>query len=170
MLFLAASLVVDLVEELAQIGHRSLRFEHAADLQPEALRRPAQMRLQHLTDVHARGHAQRIQHDVDRRAVFQIRHVLDRHDRGDDALVAVAPGHLVARLHAALHGQVHLDHLEHARREIVAGGDLGLLLFEALLELLALRLQALGSLLELIVSLFLVETDLEPLFARHASR
>ena len=36
------------------------------------------------------------------------------------ALVAVTAGHLVARLDAALHGQEHLDHLQHARREVVA--------------------------------------------------
>ena len=108
-----------------------LRLEHAADLHAQALRRPAQVGLQHLADVHARRHAQRIQHDVDRRAVGDVRHVLDRHDRRDHALVAVAAGHLVARLHAALHREVDLDHLEHARGEVVARGDLRALLLEA---------------------------------------
>ena len=82
------------------------------------------MRFEHLADVHARRHAQRIQHDVDRRAVGEVRHVFDRNDERDDALVAVTAGHLVARLHAALHREIHLDHLEHARGEIVAGRDL----------------------------------------------
>ena len=84
----------------------------------------------------------------------------------DDALVAVTAGHLVARLHAALHRQVHLDHLQHARREIVARGDLGALLLEALLELLALLLDALRRRLELRVRLLVLQTDLEPLLAR----
>ena len=59
---------------------RGLRLEHLADLEAQALRRPAQVGFQHLTDVHARRHAQRIQHDVDRRTVGEVRHVFDRHD------------------------------------------------------------------------------------------
>ena len=85
----------------------------------------------------------------------------------DDALVAVTAGHLVAGLHAALHREVHLHHLEHARGEIVAGRDLGFLLVEALLERLALQLETLGGLLELAVRVFVFETDLEPRFAGH---
>ena len=78
----------------------------------------------------------------------------------------MAAGHLVAGLHAALHRQVHLDHLEHARSEIVARGDLGLFLLEALFEGLALALQALGDRFQLRVQVFVLEADLEPLLAR----
>src|SRR5262249_53221839 len=81
-----------------------------------------------------------------------------------NTLVTVASGHLVARLHAALHSEVHLHHLEHAGGEIVAGRDLGLLVVETLLERLALQLQALRGLLELRVGFLVLETDLEPLF------
>ena len=143
-----------------------LRFQHLADLGAQALRGPAQVGLENLPDVHARRHAQRIQHDVHRRAVGHVRHVLDRNDGGNHALVAVASRHLVARLHAALHRQVHLDHLEHARRQIIARGDLRLLLLEALFKRLALTLQALGDRLQLRVDLFFLEANLEPLFAR----
>ena len=118
---------------------RRLCLHHPADLEADALRRPAQMRLEHLADVHARRHAERIQHDVDRRAVLEVRHVFHRHDRRDDALVAVPAGHLVAGLHAALHREIHLHHLQHAGGEIVARGDLGFLVVEALLERLALQ-------------------------------
>ena len=106
------------------------------------------MRLQHLADVHARRHAERIQHHIDRSTVIEIRHVLDRNDRGNHALVAVTSGHLVAGLHATLHGKVDLDHLEHARRQIVARGDLGALLFQALVEGLLLAAQPLTGGLE----------------------
>ena len=44
---------------------------------------------------------------------------------------------------------------------------LRLLVVEALLERLALQLQPLGGLLELRVGLLVLETDLEPLLARH---
>ena len=75
----------------------------------QAVGGPAQVRLQDLADVHAAGHAQRVQDDVHRRAVGQEGHVLDRHDLGDDALVAVAAGHLVAfgELAALRHADAH---------------------------------------------------------------
>ena len=44
-------------------------------------------------------------------------------------------GHLVARLDAALDREIYLYHFQHAGREIVARGDLGLLVLEALVEL-----------------------------------
>jgi hypothetical protein len=48
--------------------------------------------------------------------------------RRDDALVAVAAGHLVADLQLALDGDVDLHHLDDARRQLVALGELGDLL------------------------------------------
>ncbi len=77
----------------------------------------------------------------------------------------MASCHLVAGLHTALHRQIHLDHLEHARSEIVARRDLGLLLLEALFECLALSFQALGYGLQLRIRLLFLEADLEPLLA-----
>jgi hypothetical protein len=109
-------------------------LEHFADAQADALGRPAQVGFEDLADVHPRRHAQRVQHDVDRRAVGHVGHVLDRHDARDDALVAVAAGHLVARLQAALHRQVDLDHLQHARGQFVALRELLALLFEGEVE------------------------------------
>ena len=104
--------------------------EHLADAPAEPGRGPAEMRLEDLADIHAARHAERVQHDVDRRAVLEIRHVLARHDPRDDALVAVAAGHLVARLQFALHRDEDLDHLHHAGRQLVAA----LQLFDLALE------------------------------------
>src|SRR3546814_7894567 len=71
-----------------------------------------------------------------------------RHDLGDDALVAVTSGHLVARLQLALHRDEHLDHLHDARRQLVAALQLldlvietGLKLLDRLVELLLQGLQ-----------------------------
>src|SRR5688500_10324301 len=81
---------------------------------------PPEVGLEDLPDVHARRHAQRVEEDVDRRAVFEERHVFLGNDAGDDALVPVAAGHLVTDGKLALRRDVDLDHLEHARRQLVA--------------------------------------------------
>src|SRR5664280_912797 len=82
--------------------------------------RPAEVRLQDLADVHSTRHAQRVENDIDGRAIRQERHVLDRQDLGDDALVAVAAGHLVADADLALLGHRDPDHAVDARHELVA--------------------------------------------------
>ena len=95
--------------------------EHRRDRAEAELRAgPAQVRLQNLTDVHAARHAQRIEHDLHRRAVFQERHVFDRQNLRDHALVTVAAGHLVADRDHPLRGDVHLHHLQHAAAKLVA--------------------------------------------------
>ena len=90
------------------------------DVHAEHARRPAQVRFHDLAEVHTRGHAERVEHDVDRRAVFQIRHVFFGQNLGDDALVAVASGHLVALQNLALLRDVDAHQMVHARREFVA--------------------------------------------------
>src|SRR5215204_6207298 len=57
---------------------------------------------------------------VDRAAVLHERHVFLRHDLGDDALVAVTPGELVALGDLALFGDEDPDHLVDAWLELVA--------------------------------------------------
>ena len=55
-------------------------LERLGDLLAQAARGPAEMRLEDLPDVHARRHAQRVEHDIDRRPVREERHVLLRQD------------------------------------------------------------------------------------------
>ena len=86
---------------------------------------PAQMGLQNLADIHARGHAQRVEHDFHRRAVGQERHIFFRQNAGQDALVAVAAGHLIANGKLALHGDVDLHHPNDAGREFISLLELG---------------------------------------------
>ena len=121
------------------------------------------MGLQNLTDVHAARHAQRIEHDVDRRSVFQMRHVFDRNDLGDDALVAVTAGHLVARLQLALHRDEHLDHLHHARRQFVAAAQLVDLVGEARFEAVLGFVVLLAQRFDLALRLFVAQRELPPL-------
>ena len=94
------------------------------------------MGFENLTDIHARRHAERIEHDVDMGAVIEERHVFHRHDLRDDALVAVTAGHLVARLQLALHRDEHFDDLHHARRQFIAALQLVDLVREARVEAL----------------------------------
>jgi hypothetical protein len=124
------------------------------------------VRLEDLADIHPRRHAQRVQHEVHRGPVREERHVLHRHDLGDDALVAVTAGHLVARLKLALHGDEDLDHLHHARRQVVAAADLLDLVLEAVIERAFLRLVLLVQGLDLGRVLLVAEGKLPPLATR----
>ena len=78
------------------------------------------MQFQHLAKIHSRRHAQRVQHDVDRSTVGEERHVLFRQDAGDDTLVAVTAGELVALGDLTVLCDVDANHLVHAVRQFVA--------------------------------------------------
>ena len=136
------------------------------DLEPQAGASPAEMGLQNLTDVHATRHAERIEHDVDRLAVGEERHVLRRHDLRHHALVAVAAGHLVAGLDLALHRDEDLDHLHHAGRQFVAALQLLDLVEEALLEQLLRLVVLLTDRLDLGHQLVVGRGEQPPLRAR----
>src|SRR3954462_511611 len=98
--------------------HRAVE-NRRGEVETERARGPSEVRLEDLTDVHARGDAERVENDLDWRAVRHVRHVFLGEDAGNDALVAVASGHLVADTQLALHGDVDLDHLDDARRKLV---------------------------------------------------
>ena len=53
--------------------------------------RPAEVGLQDLSDVHTARNAKRVEHDVDRRAVGQERHLLDRQDAAMTPLLPWRP-------------------------------------------------------------------------------
>ena len=78
------------------------------------------MGLEDLAHVHAGRDAEGVEDDVDGRAVGQEGQVLHREDLGDDALVAVAAGELVAHADLALLADVDPDELVHAGRQLVA--------------------------------------------------
>src|SRR5713226_3089076 len=140
-------LVTELREGLPDRGVREYFAEPAADrfganfLAEQALEAvakflsgPAEVRLENLADVHTRRNAERIENDLDRSAVRHVGHVFLRHDARDDAFVAVAAGHFVADGELALHGNVDLDELDDARRQLVALPELLLALLGDLAE------------------------------------
>jgi hypothetical protein len=123
------------------------------DLPAQLLGRPPEVDLQDLADVHARRHAQRVEDDVDRGAVLEVRHVLLGQEPRDDALVAVTAGHLVADRQLPLDGQVDLDQLDDAGRQLVALGQLGDLLGVLSLDRVDVLLAHPGQLLDLLLGL-----------------
>src|SRR6202165_2550567 len=98
-------------EPAAQGFSADFLAEQALEAVAELLGGPAEVRLENLSDVHTRRNAERIENDLDRSAVRHVRRVFLRHDAGDDALVAVAAGHLVADGQLVLHGDIGLDQL-----------------------------------------------------------
>ena len=87
-------------------------------LEPEAACRPPEVRLENLADIHASRHAQRVEDDLDRRAIGQERHVFDRHHTRDHTLVAVSARHLVALSELALLSHAHTHQLIDPGRQV----------------------------------------------------
>ena len=77
----------------------------------ELLHGPTEVGFQHLANVHAARHPDRVENNVDGGAVFEVRHVFRWQDGGDHALVAVTPGHLVACGDLAALGDGHAHEL-----------------------------------------------------------
>ena len=69
--------------------------DRRSEFESQEFCRPAQVRLEKLPDVHARRHAQRVEHDVHGCSVREEREVFLGHNLGNDALVPVAAGHFV---------------------------------------------------------------------------
>ena len=65
------------------------------NIEAQRLCRKAQMNLQHLPDIHTGGHAQRVQHDIQRTSVRQERHILHRKHAGNNTLVTMASRHFI---------------------------------------------------------------------------
>src|SRR6202166_2759265 len=111
-------------ENFAEPAAQSFGFHFLAEQTLEAVAQllgsPAKMRFENLAHVHTRRNAQRIEHDLHRSAVGHIRHVFLRNDARDDALVTVAAGHFVADGKLALHGDIDLDQLDDAGRQLVS--------------------------------------------------
>src|SRR4051812_42440415 len=132
------------------------------EVEAERVRGPPEVGLENLADVHTRRNAERVEHDLHRRAVRQIRHVLFGEDPRDHALVTVAAGHLVADRQLALHRDVDLDELDDPRRQFVAAANLLLLLLEEILDDLDLALGPLLEVAQVVLETRVVGRNLQP--------
>src|SRR5215217_7991954 len=86
---------------------------------PAGLGNPAEVRFEHLAHVHTARDTQRVQDDINGGAVGKEGHVLNGEDLGDNTLVAVAAGELVAVGDLALGSDVDADQLVHAGGQFV---------------------------------------------------
>ena len=82
--------------------------------------RVAQVTFEHLTDVHSRRNAERVQNNVYRGPIREERHVLDRENLGDNTLVAVTAGELVTFGDLALLADIDTNQLIDARGQLIA--------------------------------------------------
>ena len=163
--FVLARAVVNLIEEVTDLTDL-FGTKHLFDTPADALGGPAEVNFEHLTDVHTRRHAQRVQDDVGGTTVGHVRHVFDRADLRDHALVAVAAGHLVAGLQTTTFGNVHLDHLQDARREFVTARELVFLDLVLAFVVFARGFNRLARKFDLVLSAFLFHAEVEELVAR----
>ena len=109
-----------LIEERTHVFFGAAVEDRRRERETEDLADVSEMGLENLAHVHPARNTERIEDDLDRRAVGQVGQILDRQNPRDDALVAVAAGHLVSDLELALHGDVDLDQLDDARRQLVS--------------------------------------------------
>ncbi|CAB4717225.1 unannotated protein [freshwater metagenome] len=77
------------------------------------------MRFENLTDIHSGRNTKRVQDDVNRGAISHEGHVFDRKDLGNNTLVAVTTGELVAHADLALLCDIHAHELVDARRKFM---------------------------------------------------
>ena len=101
-----------LAEQLVDVLLGDAVEDRGRRVEAEFLAGRAEVGLEELAEVHAGGHAEGVQHDVDRGAVGQVGHVAVLEDARDDALVAVAAGELVADGEVLLLGDEDADVLD----------------------------------------------------------
>ena len=80
----------------------------------------AEMHLKHLTDIHTGRYAEGVKNDIKRATVGQERHILLRKNAGNNALVTVTTGHLIADLNFSLLRDINTNNFVYAGAEFIA--------------------------------------------------
>ena len=98
--------------------------DRGAELEPEFFACPSENSFIYLSQVHTRRYTERVEDYVDRRPVFEERHIFVPYDLCHDTFVSVAAGHLVTHADLPLLGHIDLGKLHHSVRKLVADLDL----------------------------------------------
>ena len=80
-------------------------------IKSQRLCRQGKVYLQYLPDIHSGRHAQRIEYNIQRPAVWQIRHILHWQHTGNHTLITVTACHLVAHGKLSLLRDINADRL-----------------------------------------------------------
>ncbi|GFI65631.1 hypothetical protein IMSAG185_01234 [Lachnospiraceae bacterium] len=103
------------IHDIILVGSVEHRRSH---VKAQRLCGQGKMNLKYLSDIHTRWHTQRVQHNIQRTSVGQIRHILHGQHAGNHTLVAVTACHLVS------HGDLPLLCNIDANCHIYPGGQL----------------------------------------------
>ena len=90
------------------------------NIESQRLSGKAQMNFKYLSDVHTGRHTQRIQHDIQRPSVRQVRHILCRQHTGNNTLVTMTSGHLIPDGNLSLLCDIDTYCLINTRRQFIA--------------------------------------------------
>src|SRR5512146_2854983 len=89
-------------------------------VEAQNLRNPAKMRFKNLADVHTAWHAKRIEQYIDACTVFEERHIGFRHNAGDNTLVSMPSGHLIADRKRSSCCNINFNHFKYAAGQFIA--------------------------------------------------
>ena len=84
---------------------------------------PTQMGFEDLAKIHARGYTERIQNQINGRAIGQIGHIFFGHNNRNYPLVAVSSSHFIPYHQLSLASDIHLDQLHNTRRQFISARD-----------------------------------------------
>ena len=96
-------------------------------LHTQLLAGPAQNGFIDLAEVHTAWYTERVQNDINRRSVFEERHVFRTYDTCNDTLVTVAAGHLITHLQLTLGCEINLGELQYTCRQLITDREVELL-------------------------------------------
>ena len=94
--------------------------DRGCHIEAQCLGSQGKVDLQDLSDIHTGRHAQRIQHDVQRTSVGQIRHIFYRKHAGNDTLVTMTTCHLIAYGDFSLLCDINADCLIYSGCQLIA--------------------------------------------------
>ena len=78
------------------------------------------MDFQHLSDIHTGRHAKRVQHNIQRTAVRQKRHIFYWKHTGNHTFVSVTAGHFITYRDLTFLSNVNAHRLVYARRKLIS--------------------------------------------------